>query len=98
MLPLLEGDIAAAPRNRFFYYYSGELRAIREGKWKRVFEHRTRSYVGVEPGNDGYPGPYAFLTVPAALYDLEDDPGETRAFPQARSRHSSPRRSTSCRR
>jgi len=50
---------------------------LREGRWKRVYQHRTRSYAGVEPGNDGHPGPYAFVTVPAALYDLEVDTGET---------------------
>jgi arylsulfatase len=77
ILPLLEGDEDANPRNVFLYYYVGELRAVREGKWKRVFEHVTRSYVGVEPGNDGHPGPYAFPRVPAALYDLEKDVAET---------------------
>ena len=77
ILPLLEGDEDANPRNVFLYYYVGELRAVRQGKWKRVFEHVTRSYVGVEPGNDGHPGPYAFPRVPAALYDLEGDIAET---------------------
>ena len=77
LLPMLEGDEDAIPRNHFFYYYTGELRGVREGKWKRVYEHRTRSYVGVEPGMDGLPGPYAHPTVPTALYDLENDIGET---------------------
>jgi len=77
LVPLLEGDGTASPRERFYFYYEGELRAVREGRWKRVFEHRSRSYVGVEPGMDGVPGPYAFPTVPAALYDLENDVGET---------------------
>lgn len=77
LLPLLEGDTTSNPRNQFFFYYGAELRAVREGKWKRVFEHESRSYEGVEPGKDGYPGPYASLTVPTALYDLETDIGET---------------------
>ncbi len=77
ILPLLAGEEGANPRNRFLFYYDGQLRGIREGRWKRVYEHRTRSYVGVEPGRDGLPGPYAFPTVPAALYDLENDVGET---------------------
>jgi arylsulfatase A-like enzyme len=77
ILPLLEGDETAVPRNTFYFYYMGELRAVREGKWKRVYEHRTRSYVGVEPGRDGHPGPYAFPTAPDALYDLDADVGET---------------------
>ena len=77
ILPLLEGEPGASPRNVFYFYYGAELRAVREGKWKRVYQHRTRSYVGVEPGRDGHPGPYAYLTVPAALYDLQQDIGET---------------------
>jgi len=77
ILPLLEGEEGANPRNVFLYYYTGELRAVREGKWKRVFEHVTRSYVGVEPGKDGHPGPYAFPRVPSALYDLENDIAES---------------------
>jgi arylsulfatase len=77
LLPVLLGEAGSSPRNEFLFYYGGELRGVREGRWKRVFEHRTRSYAGVEPGMDGLPGPYTFPTVPAALYDLEEDIGET---------------------
>ncbi len=77
IVPLLNGVESENPRERLLFYYGGELRGIREGKWKRVYEHMTRSYVGVEPGMDGVPGPYARLTVPDALYDLENDVGET---------------------
>jgi len=77
ILPLLEGDLTANPRELLYFYYGRELRGVREGRWKRVYQHRTRSYVGVEPGMDGLPGPYANPTVPDALYDLENDPAET---------------------
>lgn len=77
ILPLLLGESGANPRDTFFYYYVGELRGVRRGRWKRVYEHRTRSYVGVDPGSDGYPGRYAFPTVPTALYDLQADRSET---------------------
>jgi arylsulfatase A-like enzyme len=77
VLPLLLDEDGAEPRTEFWYYYTGELRAVREGRWKLVFSHRTRSYVGVEPGSGGHPGPYAFPTVPGALYDLETDVGES---------------------
>jgi len=77
ILPLLEGKEGANPRNVFYFYYDHELRAVREGKWKRVFQHRSRSYVGVEPGRDGHPGPYAAILAPNALYDLENDVAET---------------------
>jgi len=77
LVPLLEGDEDAAPRDTYLYYYGGELRGVREGRWKRVYEHVSRSYVGVEPGRDGHPGPYASLAVPPALYDLGTDVAET---------------------
>jgi hypothetical protein len=77
ILPLLDGTPDANPRNQLYFYYGRELRGVREGQWKRVYRHRTRSYVGVEPGMDGLPGPYANPTVSDALYDLESDPAET---------------------
>lgn len=75
---LLQGDFKSQPRNHFFFYYGGELRAVRRGPWKLYFPHRTRSYMGVQPGQDGYPGPYAYLQVDHELYNLENDISETR--------------------
>lgn len=76
ILPLLEGDPHATPRDEFLYYYDGELQAVRKGKWKLHFPHTYRSYVGVVPGKDGHPGPYASGKTGLELYDLEADPGE----------------------
>ena len=42
------------------------------------FPHISRSYVGAEPGKDGFPGPYAQLEVGLELYDVENDISETR--------------------
>ena len=77
ILPLLLGDFDANPRDHYFYYYGGELRAVRQGKWKLFFPHTYRSYKGVEPGRDGFPGPYARGEIGLALFDLENDIGET---------------------
>jgi arylsulfatase len=76
ILPLLEGEKDANPRNHFFYYYDGELQAVRMGKWKLHFPHTYRSYAGVQPGKDGHPGPYSTGTTGVELYDLEEDVGE----------------------
>ena len=76
ILPLLEGDEDANPRDHFFYYYGGELQAVRQGRWKLHFPHSYRSYKGVEPGNDGFPGPYASGKTGFELYDLQEDIGE----------------------
>ncbi len=76
ILPLLKGEKDAAPRDEFFYYYTGELRAVRKGKWKLFFPHKSRSYEGVEPGKDGFPGKTKTIKVGLELYNLETDPGE----------------------
>lgn len=77
ILPLITGNKKESPRNELFYYYGGGLDAVRKNNWKLMLPHRSRSYQGVEPGNDGHPGPYAFINVEKALYNLEDDLGET---------------------
>ncbi len=73
---VLFSDTASSPRDEFWYFYEGGLRAVRKGKYKLMLTHRSRSYEGVEPGGDGFPGPYNYPDVPQALYDLENDPGE----------------------
>jgi len=72
------GRSEKSPRKEFYYYYDGQLRAVRRGEWKLVFPHRYRSYEIVEPGNDGNPGPYAYQTCGVELYNLKNDVGERR--------------------
>ena len=78
IISLMEGQKDAKPRDQFYYYYGGELIAVRNNNWKLVFPHSYRSYQGVEPGRDGFPGPYAkgFITEPE-LYNLAEDISET---------------------
>jgi arylsulfatase len=78
VLPLLEGDERVDPRRSFFYYYGGELRAVRKDGWKLILPHTSRTYVGQEPGKDGFPGPTIDVPVGRALHDLIADPGERR--------------------
>ncbi len=74
---LLKGDASANPRTEFYYYYQGyALEAVRRDNWKLVFPHESRSYEGVLPGKDGWPGEYTKLETGLALYDLRRDPGE----------------------
>lgn len=50
---------------------------MRRGDYKLVFAHPTRTYEGIEPGKDGFPGKFVEnAQAPAALYDLRHDPGE----------------------
>ena len=78
LLPLLKGDINSSPRETFYYYYrQNSLEAIRHGRWKLVFPHPGRTYVGFQPGMDGEPGSLNNnYSHEGGLYDLRRDPGE----------------------
>jgi arylsulfatase len=77
ILPLLENKKYANPRNELYYYYhKNSLEGVRKGRWKLVLPHTYRSYVGVLPGKDGFPGKYAKDSTALALYNLRRDPGE----------------------
>ncbi|MCL1821964.1 MAG: sulfatase [Prolixibacteraceae bacterium] len=78
ILPLMQGDTEANPRETFLYYYrKNSLEAVRYGTWKMVFAHKGRTYEGFQPGNNGMPGGVIeFANVEEALYDLRRDPGE----------------------
>jgi len=78
LLPLLKSRDAKPPRKSFWYYYrKNNLEAVRDGRWKLVFPHNGRTYVGFEPGKDGMPGKAdEWSEVEAGLYDLRRDPGE----------------------
>ncbi len=73
---VLTGQNASGHRDEFYYFYERSLCAVRKGNWKLVFPHRYRSYQGVDPGNDGFPGPYAFQKSGLELYNLKYDKGE----------------------
>ncbi len=77
ILPLMKGEIDANPRDVFYYYYRrNSLEAVRKGHWKLVLPHSFRTYVGMPPGHDGFPGPTGTDTTGLALYNLRRDPGE----------------------
>ena len=78
ILSLMLDDKTAAPRSEFYYYYQqNSLEAVQKDFWKLVLPHRGRSYLGVKPGNDGWPGPYETEIIETPqLYDLRRDPGE----------------------
>jgi hypothetical protein len=77
ILPLLKAEDGANPRHEFIYYYEGGLNAVRRGDWKLVVPHKYRSYAGMEPGKDGFPGPYARGEAGLELYNLRNDVSES---------------------
>ncbi len=77
MLPVLTGDPQApSPRVNYLYYYGQELRAVREERWKLVLPHRYISVV--QPGESGMPGKLEQRQTGQALYDLDQDVGESK--------------------
>lgn len=75
---LLKGNQDVNPREIFLYYYrKNNLEAVRKGEWKLVLPHPGRTYIGFEPGKDGFPGKTdENFKFEKALYDLRRDPGE----------------------
>ena len=78
ILPLLLGDPTATPRHEFYYYYQqNSLEAVQSDYWKLTLPHTGITYVGSEPGKDGWPGKtLSVTTYYPELYDLRRDPGE----------------------
>jgi len=77
LLPLLEGDFSANPRDVFYYYFrKNSLENVRKGQWKLVLPHEYRSFENQVPGKDGFPGKTIIVKTDYALYDLRRDPGE----------------------
>ena len=71
LLPLLSGDVRDGPRDAVQYWRSGELFALRRGRYKAHF--LTQDEYGRTTG--GLPVARVRRPVPL-LYDLEVDPGE----------------------
>ncbi len=77
---LLQGTSAPGPQQAYFFYSGvNELHAVRRGPWKLYFPHTYRTMEGQQPGKDGMPGEYRYVTLEQpVLFNLEEDPGETR--------------------
>lgn len=73
---LLTGKSKKTPYQEFFYYWPGELQAVRSGKWKLHVPHSHRHQT--EPvGRNGRSAGEVTERIGLSLYDLELDPGET---------------------
>lgn len=74
--PLLLGEEGAtSPTDVFYYYWPGELQAVRVGDWKLHVPHGHRTVE--EPGHDGTPGVQGSARIELSLYNLADDPAES---------------------
>ncbi|MEO8498926.1 MAG: sulfatase [Planctomycetota bacterium] len=78
ILPLVTGEPdAKSPHEAYFMYYGKELQAVRMGKWKLHFPHGYRTLAGRPGGKGGIPVNYSDAKIGLALFDLDNDIGET---------------------
>jgi hypothetical protein len=77
ILPVMLGDKDYTPREELWYYYDYDLIAVRKNDWKLFFPSVQRSYEGMEPGENGFPGPTWQREIDYELYNLSEDIGET---------------------
>lgn len=78
ILPVLKNPKAKLDRKYFFHYYGkGELHAVRDQRWKLHFPHGYRTLEGRPGGKNGIPVNYKYLKCEMALYDLDNDIGES---------------------
>jgi arylsulfatase A-like enzyme len=76
--PIIAGEAGAkSPHEAYYFYWGNGLEAVRGGKWKVHFPHDYRSLAGKSGGMGGNPAPYKNVKTELALYDLDDDVGET---------------------
>ncbi len=68
---------AKSPHEAFYCYYSRQLQAVRDSRWKLVLPHSYQTLGGRPGGTAGSPAAYEGRKAPLALYDLQTDLGET---------------------
>lgn len=79
--PIISGQSDAPhPADFIEITNEGEFQAMvtLNDKWKLHFPHKYRTMEGGRPGKDGKPGKYAQNTIGFSLFNLEEDPGETK--------------------
>ncbi|MEX2213286.1 MAG: sulfatase [Phycisphaeraceae bacterium] len=77
--PLIAGkDGAKSPHEAYFFYWGGQLHAVRMGQWKLHFPHGYPTLAGRPGGKDGKPNNYSNGQIGLSLFDLKNDIGETK--------------------
>lgn len=76
--PLISGAAdAVSPHEAFYCYYGRQLQAVRDRRWKLHLPHKYRTLAGRPPGKDGHAVRYQQADIGLALFDLDNDVGET---------------------
>jgi len=74
--PLLTDSAAKSPTKALFYYWPGELQAVRVGDWKLHVPHSHRHQKG-PGGKNGESAGQVMVNIGLSLFNLKDDPYET---------------------
>lgn len=69
---------AKSPHEVFYCYYGGELQAVRDRQYKLHLPHSYRTLAGRPAGTGGKPTRYEQQRIGQELFDLKNDPGETK--------------------
>jgi arylsulfatase A-like enzyme len=81
---------AVSPHEALYFYYGNKLQAVRSGHWKLHFPHSYRTLSGRGGGSKGIPVLYDRAETDWALYNLQEDIGETTnqiaSFPEVAAR------------
>ncbi len=76
--PLMSGEAnAVSPQEAYFFYWGGQLQAVRSGRWKLHFPHDYRTMNGRPGGSGGRPAEYETASIGLALFDLNADVAES---------------------
>jgi arylsulfatase A-like enzyme len=75
---LMTGETKQSQHEALYFWWDRNLQAVRSGKWKLHFPHTYQSLAGKPGGKGGKPAAYVKEKVPLALFDLANDPGETK--------------------
>jgi arylsulfatase A len=76
--PLLARQPGAKnPHEAYYFYWQNHLQAVRAGRWKLHLTHSYRTLEGAA-GQGGKAGTYRQTRTGMVLYDLQEDPGETK--------------------
>ena len=83
--PVIAHGASNAERTYGFWYHANHLEAVMRGRHKLHLPHGYRSMVGGTPGAGGFEGAYDWgARTELALFDLVEDPGETRDLSKER--------------
>ena len=77
ILPLIIGESDKSPHEVFYCFHDGNLKAVRNERWKLILPHHYRTLAGGEPGSNGKAGKLKRASIGIRLYDLDNDLGET---------------------